>query len=334
MISFIIPAYNASKTIEKCIDSITPLKQVADIEVIVVNDGSSDDTLEKLKKNAEQYEFIKVIDQNNQGVSAARNCGIKNAKNKYVYFVDADDCISTPFFEKWLRQVKTEKIDLYVLNYTSIMGKSEVDNVLSVERVKDAETLAGCFLSIPLLGKLADSKEYIGAKVYQYIIRRDILVENDICFPIGIHYSEDLCFLVNLMKYVNTIKYINETGYFYYVFQNSLSHSANANFYNDIMKVYQYITDMQFVFVDRRKLKLGFVNLSLQYYSNHYKYKSYKKNTIKLFEEIENVDGEMYSSELNCFTFLYYISLKHRCVIGTYLYNKYLKKCKMALLEG
>ena len=99
MISFIIPAYNAEKTIEKCIDSILHIQNY-EIEVIIINDGSTDDTLNKCLKIDD--ERVLVITQKNKGVSAARNRGILEARGDYVVFVDSDDEIDASEMEKAL----------------------------------------------------------------------------------------------------------------------------------------------------------------------------------------------------------------------------------------
>lgn len=91
-ISIIIPVYNGEKTIERCINSIIN-NNYENIEIIVINDGSNDRTLEILEKIKKVEKRLKVISQKNSGVSAARNLGIKNSTGDYIYFMDADDYI-------------------------------------------------------------------------------------------------------------------------------------------------------------------------------------------------------------------------------------------------
>ena len=111
MISFIIPAYNAEKTIEKCIDSILHIQNY-EIEVIIINDGSTDDTLNECLKIDD--ERVLVITQKNKGVSAARNRGILEARGDYVVFVDSDDEIDASEMEKALLKTdEKEEIILY-----------------------------------------------------------------------------------------------------------------------------------------------------------------------------------------------------------------------------
>jgi glycosyltransferase involved in cell wall biosynthesis len=92
-VSVIVPVYNGEATIERCLDSL--LKQEAcNIEIIIVNDGSSDDSLRICESYAENNKNIKLISQTNSGLCAARNSGIKNSTGDYIGFVDCDDCVN------------------------------------------------------------------------------------------------------------------------------------------------------------------------------------------------------------------------------------------------
>jgi glycosyltransferase involved in cell wall biosynthesis len=92
LFSIIIPAYNASKHIENAINSVVK-QPFFDYEIIIVNDGSKDNTLEIVNKLASKYMNIRVIAQSNSGASIARNNGIRHAKGDYIFFMDADDVI-------------------------------------------------------------------------------------------------------------------------------------------------------------------------------------------------------------------------------------------------
>lgn len=93
ILSVIVPVYNAAKYLERCIDSISN-QSISNIEIICINDGSIDTSLEILKEFANADTRIRIINQPNQGVSAARNAGLKAVQGKYVCFVDADFCLS------------------------------------------------------------------------------------------------------------------------------------------------------------------------------------------------------------------------------------------------
>ena len=106
-LSIIIPAYNTEKYIKQCIDSVINIWNIEN-EIIVVNDGSTDRTKDILKEYTENNDRIKVITQENQGASAARNTGIKASIGDYIYFLDSDDWIDTVSFEKIIRQLEED----------------------------------------------------------------------------------------------------------------------------------------------------------------------------------------------------------------------------------
>ena len=89
-LSIIIPVYNSEKYLRRCIDSVTK-QDPADCQVILIDDGSTDDSYEFMKEEAEKYNYIDIIHQTNQGVSMARNAGLKKATGEWIYFLDSDD---------------------------------------------------------------------------------------------------------------------------------------------------------------------------------------------------------------------------------------------------
>ena len=99
-VSVIIPAYNAEKYIDKGLDRLVKQDFKGNYEIIIVNDGSKDKTLEKMKEYASKYKFIKVIDQENAGQAVARNKAIDISTGKYVMFVDIDDFVSHSILTK------------------------------------------------------------------------------------------------------------------------------------------------------------------------------------------------------------------------------------------
>lgn len=115
-ISVIIPVYNAEKYIEECLNSI--VKQTLDsIEIIIVNDGSTDKTSSILEKFVIQYNNIKIINQENSGVVSARITGYGHASGEYIGWVDADDFIEKDMYQKMYNEVSNKKADIAICNY-------------------------------------------------------------------------------------------------------------------------------------------------------------------------------------------------------------------------
>lgn len=118
MLSIIIPAYNASKKINRCLDSIKD-QNIEELEIIVINDGSVDDTLNKVKYYASLNSSlnIKVIHQNNSGAAVSRNKGIEIAKGEYIFFVDADDFLVPNSLQKIIDIINKRKPDIIYFDY-------------------------------------------------------------------------------------------------------------------------------------------------------------------------------------------------------------------------
>lgn len=108
-ISVIVPVYNAAQYLPRCLDSV--MEQSGNFEVIVVNDGSTDNSLDIMRKYAEKYSNIHIVNQENKGVSAARNTGLNQAENKYITFVDADDWLEPNAFELVEKIIKKDNSD-------------------------------------------------------------------------------------------------------------------------------------------------------------------------------------------------------------------------------
>lgn len=129
VISIIIPVYNASKYIEKCLESIIN-QTYQSIEIIVINDGSKDNSLEILNEYASKDNRIKVIDKENGGVSSARNLGIDKATGKYIMFIDSDDYIEKDMLEVMCRQIERQEAQICLcgMNVVSIKDEKSLED--------------------------------------------------------------------------------------------------------------------------------------------------------------------------------------------------------------
>lgn len=129
--SVIIPIYNSSKYIERCIDSILS-QEFCDVEIILVDDGSTDDSVKVISKFLKEYPFIKLRHQSNKGVSAARNLGLVSANGKYVLFMDYDDYfINETMSELHKMLVKNINVDILLFNYSEATNHSIVPHEIS-----------------------------------------------------------------------------------------------------------------------------------------------------------------------------------------------------------
>ena len=113
-LSIIVPVYNSGEYISRCLDSLVN-QTLDDIEIIVVNDGSTDNSLEILQEYVS--EKVKIITQKNSGVAVARNTGLKNAKGKYIAYVDSDDWIELDMFEKMYNKAIENDFDIVMCDF-------------------------------------------------------------------------------------------------------------------------------------------------------------------------------------------------------------------------
>ncbi|UJF15261.1 glycosyltransferase [Jeotgalibaca sp. MA1X17-3] len=123
-VSIIVPVYNVEKYLKKSIESLMN-QTLKDIEIILVNDGSTDNSLFICKQYEKKDFRIKVIDKNNGGVSSARNIGIELASGQYIGFIDPDDWIEPEMYEKMYSKIEKTKSDVCICNYIKEKNKKK-----------------------------------------------------------------------------------------------------------------------------------------------------------------------------------------------------------------
>ena len=210
-LSIIIPAYNAERYIKQCLDSIlqNSKESLAKTEIIVINDGSTDNTL-KILESYNHHKNIKIHTTKNQGVSAARNLGISLAKGEWVTFIDADDTISGNFITKNIPRlnesilVKCEVVD-------QLSNKAQAEKVISITMRE--------FLHGLILGQIAGFS-------FPYFYDSKIL--KSIRFREDIHFMEDSVFLIEYLKKCKAEEVIEYKDTFYFYRNNIESVSNNS----------------------------------------------------------------------------------------------------------
>lgn len=204
LLSIIIAAYNAEKTIGRTLESVKPLLSSKDVEVIVVNDGSTDNTLKVIEDSSIN---VVLINQENKGVSVARNAGIKQAQGEYLWFVDADDMVDAKEAMILLDKIRGKNLDfIWFANVNVIDGKEE----------KAHNMPEGVFEG---MFSVAQWREfYKGAgMLWQYWLKRNIIIKNDIRFMEWAKWFEDAHFLLCFTSEAKNV-YITPCVLYYYVF--------------------------------------------------------------------------------------------------------------------
>lgn len=222
ILSIIIPIYKVEKYLEKCILScVNQNIPSGDYEIIAVNDGSPDKSLQIVERIASHYANIRVITRQNGGLSAARNTGIDNAKGEYLFFVDSDDWIENNCLRKITDVLKEQKPDVLCICSANVLG-NQIARRMSYEGLK-SESGPESML------------HYVTPCATFHIVRKAHLDQNNIRFYEGI-FHEDTEYTPRMRYLAKKVSYLNDIIYF--VFQNSNSITRTVN----IKKIYDVIT--------------------------------------------------------------------------------------------
>lgn len=212
-ISVIVPIYNVSKHLNRCLESIIN-QTFKDLEIVLVNDGSTDNSLDIIKEYEQKDKRIKVIDKSNGGLSDARNEGLKIANAPYIAFVDSDDYIELDMYEVMYQKIIKEKADIVECDFYW-----EYPNKLIVDKTR--------------LNK--NTIESIRVVAWNKLYKKELITKNHVLFPLGLRY-EDIAFCYQLLPYVKKIVSVSKPFYHYIQRSNSISNNQNEKV-RDIYKV-------------------------------------------------------------------------------------------------
>ena len=266
-LSIIVPVYNVEKYLEKCICSL--VKQTLDdisYEIIIVNDGSPDNSQEIIDKYATRYSNIVALTKENGGLSDARNYGLERAKGKYVAFVDSDDYVDAKMYQTMLEKAKEKNFDVVVCDFVEVYedheccGTSRVkEDLLSKEDVRRA---------------MLDFYPSAWNKIY----KRELFEK--VRFKKGVWFEDVEC-LYRLFPIIKNVGVVKEKFYYYIQRSGSISKSKDPRIFhcvenwNGVLEYYKqqnYIDDygreIEYCYV--RYLYATFLKASLKYDKNTY----------------------------------------------------------------
>jgi glycosyltransferase involved in cell wall biosynthesis len=215
LVSIIIPCYNAEKYIEQCINSVIN-QTYKNIELIVINDGSKDNSGKIIQTFAKQYNWIKYFEKENGGVSSARNLGLDFVNGDYVTFIDADDWIENNHIENLVRNLESANYDLSICSFKleKRNNKSFKQPNKVITKIMDTEeTMKNVFV-----GKL-----FPGGYLWNKLFKREKI--GNLRFDKIIYYGEDLLFVYNYLKNCSKTIYQSNRTYHYIKTPNSIVRS-------------------------------------------------------------------------------------------------------------
>ena len=246
-VSVIVPVYNVEKFIDKCLNSLVK-QSLKEIEIIVVNDGTKDNSQKIIDKYVKKYpDKIKSYIKENGGQGSARNYGLKKASGEYIGYVDSDDFVEKDMYKKLYNKAKENNYDIVVCGNYNVSEDYQNKNIDAFINNYNTD------LENIFFGKMA---------VLNKIYKRDILIKNKLEFKEKVWY-EDLAFTLKAIMNSNTFAFIDEPLYDYLIREGSTMNNSNVqrnleilDAFNDILSYIQhnkkeeYFSKIEFLAID------------------------------------------------------------------------------------
>lgn len=288
-LSIIVPVYNVAEYLERCLNSLIN-QTLNEIEIICVNDGSTDNSLHILEKFAGLDKRIKIINQKNKGLSGARNTGIKLVQGEYFGFLDSDDWVDLDYFEKLYKRAKNCNADISLGDF---IRKGKFKHKIRLKLNKEEEFVG-------------DNEKFYGSQFYHFPCVWNKIYKtskfNDLRFIEGIFF-EDGPYTIQALHRANKVVTCCNTYLYYFVNPNSIVKTLNKkkeqDMYNSSKFILNYIKD----------------NMQIQDKGIYYETFAQKLWRIKLYSTVENLYYKKYYIHLLFWKILVYKIQKNKNVI-------------------
>ena len=232
-ISVIVPVYNIAKYLPKCIESIINQTYKA-IEILLINDGSTDESGKICDEYAKKDDRIKVIHQKNQGISATRNNGIKASTCDYIIFIDSDDYINEDYIKTLYNCIEKTNSDVASVNYNVV----KTDETILFNGSKETNLKEN---ELVILEGTDIIKEYLSQKIIKNFVWNKIYKKSVICnFKVGINY-EDMAFTLEVLSKSKKVAFINKSCYNYVKRDDSITATISEENLNDFVMSFSVI---------------------------------------------------------------------------------------------
>ncbi|VEA66274.1 Hyaluronan synthase [Serratia plymuthica] len=240
MLSVIVPLYNAGELFEPFMASLLAQDEQR-LEVIIVNDGSTDGSGATAHRYARQYPHITVIDQPNSGVSCARNAGLALARGKYVAFPDADDVLAPELYSTLVALAEQEQLDVMQCNGERYFAhRDELQSIIPQKRLGDTGVISG----VQWLERALKTRRFIHV-VWLAVYRLDFIKQHQLYFEPGLHH-QDIPWTTEVMFNAQRVKYLSKALYRQRVHDQSISNrrrtgKANVQYQRHYMKIVEML---------------------------------------------------------------------------------------------
>lgn len=221
LVSIIVPVYNAGKTLGRCLESVLAQSH-ENIELLIINDGSTDDSGEIAKSFGKKNNKIKLFTKENSGPAAARNVGLENAKGQFIFLLDADDYIEKDAIALLVKCQKDTGADIVIGGFNKTKDgviQERKDIVLPASKLldnKDLVAYARAYLNKP-------NKNLLFAFSWGRLFKRSVIKDNHISFDTALHTFEDVAFNFEYLKYSGAVYFFRDNIYNHAISDNYLS---------------------------------------------------------------------------------------------------------------
>lgn len=296
-ISIIIPIYNVEKYLKRCLESVIN-QSLKEIEIICVNDGSTDNSLEILKIFQKKDKRIIIINKENGGASSARNTALKTAQGEYCLNIDSDDWIEQGCLENLYNRAKKDNLDIVISNIIfDFKDNSEKNYIVNDLNIDEDEIITG--------------KEYINiffngngnGYTWNKLIKRELYIKNNLWYDEEIFLLEDVEILMMLAYYAKKIGKINKVYYHYIQGENNGSHKVKVSRLYDILicmnkliEFYSQHKETEIVNLIKQDKYLHLLSRILE--NNYYEKEKYKDFILKFIKEIKQENKVIFRKEL------------------------------------
>ena len=292
-ISIVIPVYNAEYQLERCLNSVFS-QTYCDYEVIIINDGSTDDSDKVCKELIRNRKNVKYIVQNNLGVSSARNKGIEISSGEYICFIDADDYIRQDCLEKMVEQADKHLCDIMCCaTMVCFSDGSQIENSF-FRNLKHGECKIinkdRVLSQIMYNEYFKDAEQWIDiGVVWAKLYKREFIQKNKLCFDSDLKLNEDNCFNLLAVYHANEICYLEEPLYFYYLYNGTSRQDKNPldeeKKYTKLIKIY---CDFYYncSFANNSDLRLSFYLRVLEYMNSLYNFSYFNVDNNRIVKEL------------------------------------------------
>lgn len=249
-ISIIVPVYNAERTLVKCIDSVIQ-QDFSEYELILINDGSQDDSQEIIDIYQDKNPCIKAYHKENEGVAATRNFGIECATGDYIFFVDSDDWLEEHALSKLYHVITKYKTDIIGFNsFIEKPGEQRCLNHINIEQYYEGEEIN------KIISQLSISF------IWDKLFKRSIIIEHNIRFDEELSFGEDTLFYCDFLMHLQNTTVI---PYYLYHYRQLGGNSLSSRYVQDMDNILQRIVAKHKLVCQRYPAYQTSLNQSLYY---------------------------------------------------------------------